>query len=226
MWFIWLQAAALPAAGVVPKEETLVVRGDHLLLRHLVAAETIPAGTSGDLRLLRVPDGARSVLLTEADQIELLRRRLPSIEIQPQKRRALHVDFERSTNVTAPRPCFELNQPVAAGEAIDAGRAALVTCDVSRSRVRLSYDPTTRAPTATVTLTAGSYLGPVALPAALPQQTGKMLTLRTRVGPVTIDRAAVLMQPGRAGRRAFVRLSDGKIVSAPLADVGGHDETK
>jgi hypothetical protein len=226
MWFLWLQAAALPAAGAVPEAAVLVVRGDYLLLRHLVAPETLPLGASGDLRLLRVPDGARTILLTEADQREILHRRLPSAKMEPQRRRTLRIDFERVMGAVAPRLCFELNQPIAAGDAIDAGRATVVTCDTDRARARLSYDPTARVPKATIALAAGSYLGPVVLPSSLPQPAGQTMTLRTQVGPVTVDRAAVLVQPGRAGRHVFARLSDGKIISAPLADDGGHHDTQ
>ncbi|WP_077145902.1 hypothetical protein [Sphingopyxis sp. KK2] len=225
MWLLWLQAAALPVADAVPGEEVLVVRGDYLLLRHLVATETLPASTSGDLRLLRVPGGARTILLTETDQRELIRRRLPNVKLAPQQPRTLRIDFERAMGATS-RTCFELNQPVAAGEPIDAGGATPIACDASRQRVRLSYDLASRAPVSAVALAAGSYLGPVALPSLLPQPTGQTMTLRTRVGPMTIDRAAVLVQPGRAGRHAFVRLSDGKIISAPLADDGGPHDTQ
>jgi hypothetical protein len=221
LWLLWFQAAALPAGDALPERASLVVQGDYLLLRHLVAADRIPAGTPGDFRLLRAPGNATRIELTEAEQAELLRRRLPMAGLTPQRRGSLRVEFARSDNAASPRQCLALNQPVSAGDAIDAARVVSAPCEADRPRARLFYDHAVRAPVATTALAAGSYLGPVAVPAALPQPAGGTMTLRTRVGPVTIDRTATLIQPGRTGRRAFVRLSDGEIVAARLADDGG-----
>lgn len=224
VWLLLLQSTSISTAGPIPEPAVLVVHGNYLLLRHLVPPKSLPAEASGDLRLLRVPDGKRSVLLTEGDQREILRRRLPHVKIGLQNMRPLRIEFEADKNSAVTRPCFELNQPIGAGNAIDGGRATVVSCDAGRARVRLYYDQLARAPKAPVALATGSYLGPIVLPKSLPTPAGQMMTFRTQVGPVTVDRSAVLMQPGRPGRSAFVRLSDGNIISATLADDGGNHD--
>jgi len=216
--FLFLQVAAL--AGSPDELPTIRIEGDYLLLRHLAADGSNPAAVDRDFRLLRAPDGVRSIILTPAQQSALLRRRLPALALQPRATTTIRIEFERMVDTANRLGCLATNQPVGAGEWIDATRAQPVACDASRARARLDYDAVARAPRAVTALPAASYLGPVVLPAALPQEPGRTMTLRTRVGPVTIDRSAVLMQPGRPGRSAFVRLSDGSVFAARLADEG------
>lgn len=54
-----------------------------------------------------------------------------------------------------------------------------------------------------------------AAPAA-PLAAGTTLTLRSVTGPVTIERAVTTLQPGRSGRRVFVRDGAGQVFAAPL----------
>jgi len=218
--FLLLQAAAL--AGAPGDMPALRIEGDYLLLRHLVAAAAIPAGIDGNVRLLRVPEGKTGIVLTPDEQRQLLHRRLPTLRLRPKAQTALRITFDRRADLARQPACFALNQPIAADEWIAAGHVDRVPCDAGRTRAPVLYDASARAPRAAAALAAGTYLGRVALPAKLPQQRGEEMTLRTRVGPVTIDRSAVLMQPGRAGHRAFVRLSDGAIVAATLADERGE----
>jgi hypothetical protein len=48
-------------------------------------------------------------------------------------------------------------------------------------------------------------------------QQGSTMTLRSRIGPVTIERPVTLLQPGRDRRSVFVRDSDGQVYTAPVA---------
>jgi hypothetical protein len=52
--------------------------------------------------------------------------------------------------------------------------------------------------------------------AAADIERGDALTLMSRAGPVRIERKVVAMQPGRHGRRLFVRDEDGAVSSIPL----------
>ena len=45
------------------------------------------------------------------------------------------------------------------------------------------------------------------------------MLLRTTVGPVTVERAVTSLQPGRHGKRLFVRTDDGKLLASTLADI-------
>lgn len=219
-----LQAAtlvpAIQAAGVM----VLHVDGDYLTLAHLAAPGDIPAAAGGDFRLLKAPDGVNSIVLTLDDQKRLLRRRLPAFRIAPRTQHDVRVEFARSVNGDRRRPCLALNQPVGAGDPVDRAQASIVPCDPAKQPAQLAYSRDAGAPVARGALSAGAYLGRVLLPPSLPHQRGSEMTLRTRVGPVTIDRSARLVQPGRPGRSAFALLSDGRIVAAPVLAEGGNGD--
>lgn len=219
-----LQAATLPHVAAAPDVAALDVEGDFLTLAHLVAPDDVPASVGGDLRLLKVPDGARSIVLTLDDQKRLLGRRLPALRLLPRVQRDIRITFAQPADDGRRAPCFALNQPVAAGLPVGRAQADAVPCDAAKARARIAYNRGAGAPVAATALSAGSYLGPVALPVALPHPPGSEMTLRTRVGPVTIDRSARLVQPGHAGRSAFVALSDGRIVAARLAAEEGNGD--
>lgn len=58
---------------------------------------------------------------------------------------------------------------------------------------------------------------PVAQPETVDVKRGDELTLVSTVGPVRIQRRVIAAQPGRSGRRIFVRDEDGQILSIPLS---------
>ncbi|HEX4695805.1 hypothetical protein [Sphingomonas sp.] len=47
---------------------------------------------------------------------------------------------------------------------------------------------------------------------------GEAMTFAVRVGPVTVERPVAAMQPGRVGRRVFVRDTAGNVFSARLSE--------
>ena len=51
---------------------------------------------------------------------------------------------------------------------------------------------------------------------------GEALTLVSSVGPVRIQRKVIALQPGRDGRRVFVRDEDGQVLSVPLRIEGAR----
>jgi hypothetical protein len=215
-----IQAAALAATGSPAATPSLAIEGDHLLLHHLVAPGEIPRGVSADMRLLTAPAGRRTLILTREAQERLLRRRLPAVRLAPRASGAVRLVFAPRGLRKAGGACFELREPLAAGAWVSVEQVSAVPCNDARVAAPLAYDRVARVPRTRLALAAGSYLGAIELPPTLPQPRGAALTLRTRVGPVTIYRDAILEQPGWAGRPAFVRLSDGNIIAAPLADEG------
>lgn len=222
-----LHAASLAAPAPPQGTVALEIEGDYLTLAHLAAPGDIPSSVGPGFRLLKRPDGARSIVLTPADQQRLLRRRLPAWRLVPRSAQDLHVAFAPPPTAGRPSPCFALNRPVVAREPIVRAQADEVPCDAAKVRTRLGYDRQAGAPIAASALAAGSYLGPVALPVTLARASGSEMTLRTRVGPVTIDRSARLVQPGRPGHSVFVALSDGRIVAARLAaETGDGDDRR
>lgn len=85
----------------------------------------------------------------------------------------------------------------------------------------LRYDPARRTLSATRDIAAGEIIA--APPASLlpDVRPGDRLTLVARAGTATVERQVTAAQPGRYGRRIFVRTSDGRLLAASFA--GGDD---
>lgn len=73
------------------------------------------------------------------------------------------------------------------------------------------------APVVRQAVAAGASLGRLVPAPAGRVAPGTGLTLRSVAGPVVIERAVTTMQPGRSGRRVFVRDGEGQVFAAPLA---------
>lgn len=218
MFATLLQAAAL-SASPLPQAEALAVEDGYVLLRHIVDSKNIPAGIDPDMRLLKIPVSRSAVSLTPADQHRLLARRLPGRAFRLRNNEGIRFSVRRADRV-GHHACFELNQPVAGGEWVGRDQVRPAICDSGRGVEALAFDRSGHVPVARSALDAGAYLGALDIPLTPPLPAGTQMTLRTRVGPVTIDRVASLAQPGVPGRKVFVRLSDGKVIAARLAEKG------
>lgn len=113
--------------------------------------------------------------------------------------------------------CFAAARDVPAGAALAAADLAPVDCRADAPPAPLRYDRAGGVPVSAAAIAAGTYLGHVVPLAEGRVAKGETLTLRSTAGPVTIERTVVAMQPGRSGRRVFVRDSEGRIFAAPLA---------
>jgi hypothetical protein len=112
--------------------------------------------------------------------------------------------------------CAEAGRDLAAGTALSSSNVVAVPCRDERAAA-LRYDRRARILVTRQALPAGAYLGHVGALSDLQTATGATLVLRSTVGPVTIEREVTALQPGRAGKRVFVRDANGRVFAAPLA---------
>jgi flagella basal body P-ring formation protein FlgA len=92
-----------------------------------------------------------------------------------------------------------------------------VPCEATKVGAPVRFDRRASALRASAPLPAGTRLGRLALSAAPDIDKGDELTLRSTVGPVSVERQVVALQPGRSGGRVFVRDAEGQVMSAPLS---------
>lgn len=112
--------------------------------------------------------------------------------------------------------CFASSRDIARGAPITASDVSAVPCDPMRQRASIGFDADVRAPVAVEALPAGSYLGRL-LPLSSSHVTkGQKLILRSRSGPVVIERDVVAMQSAASGARVFVQDSAGKVFSVAI----------
>ena len=109
------------------------------------------------------------------------------------------------------RACLKVRNDVPAGAVLTTANADPVECDIAQVAAKLRFDRSSRSVLAAEPIAAGGYLGRVALPSGDVVQRGERLSLRSRSGPVVIERSVVAMQVGRSGRRVFVRDADGHV---------------
>jgi hypothetical protein len=82
----------------------------------------------------------------------------------------------------------------------------------------LRYDAARRSLAAMRDIAAGEVVA-APPPSLLPDVAeGAPLTLVARVGTAIVEREVAAAQPGRTGRRIFVRTGDGQLIAAPLVE--------
>lgn len=209
-----VEKAAASAVSDATMPSRLVISGA------LLRASDIALGAP-DLALLQLPDAGAALELDEARRIQLLRNRMPGRNFALRHRGTLAVARadEPAPSRNPRRPsCYSARSDLPAGTYIVRADVNEVDCSAARGDARLRYDAAARAPYARDQVAAGSYLGALRLDADRPVAQGTAMLLRTRVGPVTIEREVVSIQAGRGGKRLFVRAEDGAAFASRLAD--------
>lgn len=204
-----LAALAATAATPVRLPDDLVRVGDVAIVAR-----------GRDLPILRLASGAQGVTLDQPTLRVLVANRLPGTRFM--LRGSVSMRFVRGQGgAPAPGNCLVARTTVPAGVRIDAELVERARCTGAvTSAASVGYDRATRTPFARKEIAAGANLGPLRIGAAASVPTGQAMTLRTSVGPVTIERQVVSLQPARAGRRAFVRTDDGSVMSARMSAGG------
>lgn len=113
--------------------------------------------------------------------------------------------------------CFVAARDLPVGAVLTVDDVRPVACRTMSGRAPLRYDRVRGVAVVGTPVAAGHYLGRVMPTSKGRVEQGARLTLRATVGPVTVERAVVAMQPGRAGRRVFVRDAEGRIFAVMLA---------
>lgn len=116
--------------------------------------------------------------------------------------------------------CFAASRDVSIGTELAANALTKVPCRTKAARARIWYDRTRRTAVAASPISARTYLGHVVGQAEPLVDKGEVLTLRSSVGPVIIERTVIAMQPARSGGRIFVRDAEGNVFAAPLVVEG------
>ncbi len=210
--------AAVPGGGPVAAIKPVVrVDAPELMVRDVVEIRggALPAAT-GALVVARLPRGAERLDIPAADMAALLRRRVPGLRLLPARAAVVRVFGSLPRASAAPEQgCYATATAMAAEAALSAEDVTRTSCRAGRP-ARVVYDRAGGAH-AGAALPRGAYLGRLA---PLPSRAigkGAPLTLRSTAGVVTIEREVVALQPGRSGRRVFVRDAQGQVFAAPLA---------
>lgn len=176
-----------------------------------------------DMIVLRLPTG-ESVLDLPAEQAAaLVRRRVPSLRPAITPGAVVHVrQGSAPARAAVQGNCFVAVSGIAAGAVLTTADVAKADCQAAPV-TRLRYDRAGLVLSGEA-MPAGAYLG--RLPALPERAVGKgvSLTLRSRSGPVTIERSVTAMQPARSGGKLFVRDESGSVFAAPLTLAGGQGQ--
>jgi len=196
-------AAGLTLVPAVTVDARAVTAGD--LVRGAGGARL--GGPAATRVVLRLPAGRRHVALPAAAALALVRRAgVVAHGTDP-------VSITLRSDTRAAPGCWASTRALAAGEPVTVRDAVPAACGEEAVAIgSVGGEPVVRDAVA-----AGAPLGRL-VPAAVARiAAGTALLLRSTAGPVTIERAVTTMQPGRSGRRVFVRNGDGEVFAAPLA---------
>lgn len=171
----------------------------------------------GSIVIARLPAGLRQAQLSRADLQMLARRAVPGLTFAGITHGFVTIRWDAPAEAKAKR-CFEAIAPVAAGAFIAIGDAAAVPCDREGETAALRHDRETGAAVAVQSVAPGDYLGEVRLGQRAVVRRGDKLTLKSRAGPVVVERPVVALQSGKpTDRRIFVETSEGEILATDLA---------
>lgn len=170
------------------------------------------AGPTAAIVVLRLPSGRYRATLPAPAVAALVKRRLPSLSIGG----VGGITIVSRRLGSAPPACWASVRAMQAGEAVTVRDAVPSPCG-STTAVAVFRPGGNTMPIVRDGIPAGASLGRLLPMPADRVMAGAALTLRSVSGPVTIERAVTTLQPGRSGRRVFVRDSEGQVFAAPLA---------
>lgn len=172
-------------------------------------------GRLATVEIAHLPIGRDRLSLSRRAIAVLVRRAVPGIAVGQGDDRIVTFTLIGAGQVRA-GPCLVTNTPLAAGSAITRDTVGRGPCSAVAADVR--YDASRRTLVARRDLPAGSALGSLVAGEAETVARGDVLTLVSRSGPVTVERPVTALQPGRAGRRVFVRDRAGQVFAVPVAE--------
>lgn len=213
---------ALVLAAVFAGGGSLVLtdRGEIVLSRPAVTLADVAGpgslGRLGAMEIARLPVGRDRLSLSRRAIATLVRRAVPGIVVDGGDARIVTFRYVRETEAGA-SGCQVTSAAFAAGAAITRDKIAAGSCAAETPALR--YDAARGYLVARRDLPAGSPLGHLVMPPPATVARGDAMTLVSRAGPVTVERAVTALQSGREGRRVFVRDGSGHVFAAPVAKV-------
>lgn len=206
-------AAASAAAGpaVLTDRESIAIDGRSIRVGDVI--EGIAGSRVAGVEIARVPATRTVVALSRRALVSLIRRAAPGFVVTPRGDGTV-VFHVTARSVARHDPCWRTTTIVAAGETIGRDRVMQGTCDGASAAAH--FDRRGGTIVADAALPVGSVIGRVAPPPAPVVARGGAMTLIARTGVVTVERPVVALQPGRAGRRVFVRDGAGHVFAATV----------
>ncbi len=204
-------------ASLVGQAE-IVTESRDILVRDVVDVATIPSALRGrvaGVQIARLPSHGGSFEFSAKQLAELVRRRVPTLHI------AYSDDARRTVRISMPEHrytrndrCYSLVVAVKGGSIIQHDDVTRGACDAQANQRALYFDRTHKVVRASADLSAGTFLGSIALPKARMVDAGEELVFRFSQGPVVVERAVRTVQSGKSGKNVFVQAKDGKVFSA------------
>lgn len=196
---------------------TLTGRDRIALASPLVRVGDVVDGHSrvGGVVIASLPTGNHAVAVTRRALVGLIRRAVPGILVVDRNGTGA-ITFQLPTARGPGHSCAVARVPIAAGDTITAQQVVEQPCVGPTASDTIIYHPQLGEATARHAIAAGENLGPLRLPYPPAVRAGDALTLVSRAGAVTIERPVNALQPGRRGRRVFVRDHAGTVSSIEL----------
>jgi hypothetical protein len=208
-----LTVAALLAATLTLTERRAVTLASSIVRVGDVASG---AGPMARAAIARLPRGRSEVVLTRRAIGSLIRRAIPGVTVAGEGKLGT-VMFTAPIGEPHVATCMMARSPIAAGAAVVAEQVQSAPCEGHAALGLTSYDRARGDVVARRAIEVGANLGMMRLPEPSAVHTGDHLTLISRAGPVTVERAVTAMQTGRNGHRIFVRDGAGKVSSIAFA---------
>jgi hypothetical protein len=222
---IGLLAASRPAVHQVEARDIPVSQAN-VELGDVADLSRVPQALRKRARRLVIavfPRGRRRMALSERRIAERASAEVPALApwLADGGDRLISVTLADDAPTAAPQAasCLELLHPLAFGAVAAQSDFQPAPCVQLSDGAPLRYDRATRVMRATRDLGKGERLA--APRGALAEvRPGQKLIVTARVGPVTVERDVVAVQPARSGDAVFVKANDGEIFSAPRLEVG------
>jgi hypothetical protein len=208
-----LTVAALLAATLTLTERRAVTLASSIVRVGDVASG---AGPMARAAIARLPRGRSEVVLTRRAIGSLIRRAIPGVTVAGDGGVGA-ISFATSIDEPHVATCLVARSPINTRSAVLSDQVVSAPCEGRAALGLASYDRARGEVVARRAIEAGANLGMMRLPEPSAVHAGDHLTLISRAGPVTVERAVTAMQPGRNGHRIFVRDGAGKVSSIAFA---------
>jgi hypothetical protein len=215
----------LAAAGAQPEisfAPQAMAKGSHVVLADVADLSAIPAAlrpAAAALPIAAFAQGQERLVVTRSQLAARVRALMPALAPWLSEPGDGTVVVSRIADAAVPAGaqarCVRLARRVEAGEYFGPSAYSAEPCGPARRATSYRYDARTGAVRAARVLEPGELISAPPRSLSADVEPGQTLYLETRVGPVTLQRKVVALQPSRSGQALFVKAEDGSVFSAP-----------